>query len=132
MGFILIFDSNTAKFGALRTPHTPPDVDSDSEDEVEVDNTHAMPRIEEWRMNLTALSQYHNVCDSDKDLKHVILSSNSYTSLHMATRFMCTDHEVHNKPCLPNQPSSSTLHNPKKQNVTIDFLADITLMSSIT
>lgn len=121
------------KFGPLRTPYTAPDEDSDSEDEVDVDNTHAMPRIEEWRMNLSALSQYHNVCDISKRYGAIyIYHLNSSTWLHMATRFTCTNHKVHNRPCLPSQHSSSNRHSPKKQGAIIDLLGDLTLISSIT
>ena len=61
-GMLVREHADLNQFGALRNPHTPPADDSDSEDEQEMDEGLAMPRIEEWRMNLTALSQYHNVC----------------------------------------------------------------------
>jgi len=38
----------------------PPD-DSDSEDEQDIEDAQPLPRVEEWRMNLTVLSQYYNV-----------------------------------------------------------------------
>lgn len=49
------------QFGASHTPPVQPPDDSDSEDEQDIEETQALPRVEEWRMNLTVLSQYYNV-----------------------------------------------------------------------
>ena len=58
------------KFGDQRSLHSPPLDESDSEDEQDLDDNEAsMPRTEEWRMNLTALSQYHNVRNTGQILK---------------------------------------------------------------
>jgi hypothetical protein len=53
--------SDMTQFGASRTPPVQPPDDSDSEDEQDIEDTQAFPRVEEWRMNLTVLSQYYNV-----------------------------------------------------------------------
>ena len=57
------FKTNTdvTQFGASHTPSVGPPDDSDSEDEQDIEEAQAMPRVEEWRMNLTVLSQYYNV-----------------------------------------------------------------------
>jgi hypothetical protein len=58
---ILKIITETTQFGASHNPPAQPSDDSDSEDEQDIDDTQAWPRVEEWKMNLTVLSQYYNV-----------------------------------------------------------------------
>jgi hypothetical protein len=72
-------------------------------------------------MNLTVLSQYCNVRQISPTLRlmDTRLTCDSYTSLHIAIKYMSIGHKILSKACRENLTLYSSPHSLEKQHVKI-------------